>query len=45
MPINNDIKIVGNFDAQSFEINISQTLILICLQKINFIFNFFFEIL
>ena len=46
MPIDNDnINIVGNFDAQSDEINFKETLMFICMQKINFIFNFFFEIL
>ena len=41
MPINNDnINLAGNFDAQSVEI-----LMFICMRKINFIFDFFFEIL
>ena len=45
MPINNDnINLEGNFDAQGVEINFLETL-LICMQKINFIFNFFFDIL
>ena len=40
MPINTDnINLAGNSDAQSVE-----TLMFICMQKINFIFNFFFEI-
>ena len=46
MPINNDnINLVGNFDAQSDEINFRKTLMFISMQKINFIFNFFFETL
>ena len=46
MPINNDnINPVGNFDAQSVEINFKETLMFIYMQKINLIFKFFFEIL
>ena len=46
MPINNDtINLVGNFDAQSVEINFEESLMFICMQKTNFIFNVFFEIL
>ena len=43
MPTNNDnINLVGNFDAQSV---FWETLMFICWQKINSIFNFFFETL
>ena len=42
--INNDIiNLVRHFDAQSIEINFQETLF-ICMQKLNLIFNFFFEI-
>ena len=42
MSINNDnINLVGNFDAQSVEINLQKTLMFIYMQKINFIFNLF----
>ena len=42
MSINNDnINLVGNFDAQSAEINLQKTLMFIYMQKINFIFNLF----
>ena len=42
MPINNDnINLVGNFDAQSVEINFMLT----CMQKINLITQFFLNIL
>ena len=44
MPIVNDnINLVGNFDAQSVEINFCETLMFICMQKINFIFKTFFR--
>ena len=42
---NDNINLVGNFNAQGVEINFQETLTFICMQKINFIFNFFFEIL
>ena len=42
--INNDINLVGNFDVQSVEIDFWETLMFIYMQKIKFIFNFFFEI-
>ena len=43
MPINNDtINLVGNFNAQSVEINFEDSLMFICMQKTNFIFNVFF---
>ena len=46
MFINNDnIKLVGNFDAQNVEINFQETLIFICMQKINFITQFFLKTL
>ena len=45
MPINNNINLAGNFDAQSVEINFYEILMFICMRKINFIFDFFFEIL
>ena len=46
MPINNDNNnLVENFDAQSVETNFQETLIFISIQKINYIFNFFSEIL
>ena len=46
MSIDNDnTNFVENFDTQSAEINFSETLMFICMQKINFIFNFFFAIL
>ena len=46
MPINNDNNnLVENFDAQIVETNFQETLIFISIQKINYIFNFFSEIL
>ena len=41
MPIIENSNLVGNFDAQSVEINFKETLMFICMQKINYIFNFF----
>ena len=41
MPVIENSNLVGNFDAQSVEINFKETLMFICMQKINFIFNFF----
>ena len=37
--------LVGNFDAESVEINLQEILMFTCMQKINFISNFFSEIL
>ena len=46
MPINNDNNnLAENFDAQIVETNFQETLIFISIQKINYIFNFFSEIL
>ena len=45
MPVINNNHFVENVDAQSVEINFQKTLMLIYMQKINFISNFFFEIL
>ena len=36
---------VENFDAQSVEMNLWESLLFICMQKINFITNFFFRVL
>ena len=41
MPIIENSNLVGNFDDQTVEINFKETLMSICMQKINFIFNFF----
>ena len=46
MSINNDnINIVGKFDAQCVEINFKKILMFIGMQKNKLQFNFFFEIL
>ena len=45
MFINNNMNLVGNADVQSVEINFQETLMFICMQKINFITQFFIKIL
>ena len=39
---NNNIKLVGNFDAKSVGIKFWETLMFICMQNINLILNLFF---
>ena len=45
MPVINSNHFVENIDAQRVEINFQKTLMLIYMQKIMFISNFFFEII